>query len=75
MNHPKEIFERNCWDDESFHRWANLYWYLYIYTFQGRHKFTQPNDYSTYTTAVIINVSGVEQSRLLQAIDKDQITI
>lgn len=28
MNHPKEIFERNCWDDESFHRWANLYWYL-----------------------------------------------
>lgn len=20
MNHPKEIFERNCWDDESFHR-------------------------------------------------------
>lgn len=45
-----------------------------FYTFQGRHKFTQPNDYSTYTTAVII-VSGVEQSRLLQAIDKDQITI
>lgn len=34
-----------------------------FYTFQGRHKF------------VIINVSGVEQSRLLQAIDKDQITI
>lgn len=40
-----------------------------FYTFQERHKFIQPNDYSTYTTAVIINVSGVEQSRLLQAID------